>query len=118
MNGAIQITLVHDSENRGKMFLGVCISMSRVCVMFMSSFKFFCTFWSLLCKLLEYMNLFKNQIQVYENTKKKRPVLEILSGFNFLSYVLVGLRAGIINRRILQYLQFLQSTQIFENVFR
>ena len=28
---------------------------------------------------VEYMKLFKNQIQVYQNTKK-RPVLEILSG--------------------------------------
>ena len=28
---------------------------------------------------VQYMKLFKNQIQVYQNTKK-RPVLEILSG--------------------------------------
>ena len=53
----------------------------------MSSFKLFCIFWCLLCKLLDYMKLFKNQIQVYQNTKR-RPVLVIISGL--LSQLSVG----------------------------
>jgi len=54
---------------------------TSVCDVYMSSFKlfFFFFFWCLLCKLLDYVKLFKNQIQVYQNTKK-RHVLEILSG--------------------------------------
>ena len=54
------------------MFCGVCIStVTSVCGVYLSSFKLFCIFWCLLWKTLEYMKLFKNQIQVLQNTKKK-----------------------------------------------
>ena len=53
------------------MFWGVCISnVTSVRDVYLSSFKLFCIFWCLLCKTLDYMKLFKNQIQVYQNTKK------------------------------------------------
>ena len=56
------------------MFRGVCISnVTSVRDVYLSSFKLFCIFWCLLCKTLDYMKLFKNQIQVYQNTKKLRP---------------------------------------------
>ena len=52
------------------MFWGVCISnVTSVRDVYLSSFKLFCIFWCLLCKTLDYMKLFKNQIQVYQNTK-------------------------------------------------
>ena len=61
------------------MFWGVCISnATSECDVYTYCFLLFCIFGCLLCKTLEYMKLFKNQIQVYQNTKKK-PVLEILS---------------------------------------
>jgi len=44
---------------------------------------------------VKYMKLFKNQIQVYQNTKK-RPVLEILSGL--LSQLSVGRIASRYNK--------------------
>ena len=62
------------------MFWVVCISnVTSVGEVDLSSFKLFCIFWCLLFKTLEYMKLFKEQTQIYQN-KKQRPLLEISSG--------------------------------------
>ena len=62
--------------------------MSRVCV----------TFWCLLCKTLDYMKLFKNQIQVYQNIKKLRPQVCQMRRRR-TAHVGENLRAIICNRR-------------------
>ena len=56
------------------MFWVVCISnVTSVGEVDLSSFKLFCIFWCLLFKTLEYMKLFKEQTQIYQN-KKQRPL--------------------------------------------
>ena len=71
------------------MFWGVCISnATSECDVYTSCFLLFCIFGCLLCKTLEYMKLFKNQIQVYQNTKKK-PVLEILRELKRITFSVV-----------------------------
>ena len=59
------------------MFWGVCISVSRMCVMYICLvFNCFVCF-GIYCAKVEYMKLFKNETQVYQNTNM-RPVLLIL----------------------------------------